>query len=85
MRVVVKNQEIPSISVERPTSHFLDTVKDAFANLFSSREASQDRALDLLQSSKGFDPVRNPQSLIFPRSVMKERSVDKRLPVRRAA
>jgi hypothetical protein len=85
MRVLVKDQEIHSESVERSSSHLLESLKYLFADLFSSAESSQNRALDLLQDSKGFDPLKNPQSLVFPRSVLKERVTDKRLPVRKAA
>ncbi len=85
MRVLVKDQEIHSMSVERSSSHLLDSLTKLFAQLFSSGEASQDRALNLLQDSKGFDPLKNPQSLVFPRSVSKERVADRRLPQRKAA
>lgn len=85
MRLVVKDQEINSMSVERSSSHLMDSLKNLFAELFSSGESSQNKALDLFQNSKGFDPLRNPQSLVLPRSIMKERVVDKRLPLRRAA
>lgn len=85
MRVLVKDQEIHSMSVERSSSHLLDSLTNLFAQLFNSGEASQDRALDLLQNSKGFDPLKNPQSLVFPRSVSKERFADRRLPQRKAA
>ena len=85
MRVVAKDQEIHSMSVERSSSHLLGSLTNLFAELFSSGKASQTKALDLLQDSKGFDPLKNPQSLVFPRSVQKERVTDKRLPVRKAA
>jgi hypothetical protein len=63
----------------------LDLLKNLFAEFFSSGQASQNEALALLQDSKGFDPLKNPQSLVFPRSVLKDRVTDKRLPVRKAA
>ncbi len=85
MRVIVKDQAIHSMSVERSSSHLLDLLKNLFAELFSFSEASQNKALDLLQDSKGFDPLKNPQSLVVPRSVLKDRITDKRLPVRKAA
>lgn len=85
MRVLVNDQETNSMSVERSSSHLLDSLKNLFAELFSAGQASQTKALDLLQDSKGFDPLKNPQSLVVPRSVLKERVADKRLPVRKAA
>lgn len=85
MRVVPKDQEIHSMSVERSSSHLLGSLKNMFAEFFSSGKDSQSKALDLLQDSKGFDPLKNPQSLVFPRCVLKERVSDKRLPVRKAA
>ena len=72
-------------SVERASSHLLDALKGLFAELFASEEASQQRALNLLQDSTGFDPVKNPQSLVFPRTALRERTTDKRLPARKAA
>lgn len=85
MRVLVDDQEIRSMSVRRSSSHLLDLLKNLFAEFFSSGQASQNEALALLQDSKGFDPLKNPQSLVFPRSVLKDRVTDKRLPVRKAA
>ncbi len=85
MRVLVNDREIDSMSVERSSSHLLDSLKNLFGELFSAGQASQNEALDLLQASKGFDPMKNPQSLVFPRTVLKERVTDKRLPVRKAA
>ncbi len=85
MRVLVNNREIDSMSVERSSSHLLDSLKNLFRELFSAGQASQNEALDLLQDSKGFDPLKNPQSLVFPRSVLNEHVTDKRLPVRKAA
>ncbi len=52
MRVLVKDQEIHSMSVERSSSHLLDSLTNLFAQMFSTGEASQDRALNLLQDSK---------------------------------
>ncbi|HIA55285.1 MAG TPA: hypothetical protein EYN91_24920 [Candidatus Melainabacteria bacterium] len=81
----LKEQEKHSMSVEGASSHLLDALKNLFAELFAPGETSQDKALNLLQDSKGFDPVKNPQSLVFPRAVTRERTADKRLPVRKAA
>lgn len=85
MRRQLKNEERNSLSVERASSHLLDALKGLFAELFLSDETSQQRALNLLQDSKGFDPVKHPQSLVFPRTAYRERTPDKRLPVRKAA
>lgn len=85
MRMHMNQQENDLMSVEHSSSHLLDALKSIFTEMFSTNESSQDKALDLLQDSKGFDPVKNPQSLVFPRPVIKERTPDKRLPVRKAA
>ncbi|HNB21191.1 MAG TPA: hypothetical protein PKZ32_02165 [Candidatus Melainabacteria bacterium] len=85
MRMQVNDQEKHSMNVERASSHLLDALKNIFAEMFTSGETSQERALNLLQDSKGFDPVKNPQSLVFPRAVTRERTQDKRLPIRKAA
>lgn len=73
--------------VNRASTSLLDSLKNIFAEIFSAREASQVDALNILQDSKGFDPLRNPQSLVAPRTSTRERLpvVDKRLPVRKAA
>ncbi len=87
MRMQSKDQVIQLISVERASSNLLDSLKNLFANLFAAKETSEVMALNLLQDSKGFDPLRNPQSLVNPKSAPHERMVvpDKRLPIRKAA
>jgi len=80
-----ENQEFHSTSIEHESSHLLDSLKKMFSEIFAANHSSQDVALDLLQSSKGFDPLKNPQSLLTPRSARRNAVPDKRLPVRKAA
>ena len=81
MCMQVKDQERNSI--DDASVHLLDALKNLFSELFAA--SSQDKALNLLQHSKGFDPLKNPQSLVIPKALQKERLLDKRLPVRKAA
>lgn len=83
MRMHVKGKDLNSI--DEASFRLLDALKNLLAEWVGARESSQNRALDLLQSSKGFDPVQNPQSLVMPKSLSKERPLDRRLPVRKAA
>lgn len=87
MRMQLTIKETQGTEVNRASTSLLDSLKSIFAEIFSAREASQVDALNILQDSKGFDPLRNPQSLVAPLTSARERMpvVDKRLPVRKAA
>lgn len=85
MRMQSNNPAIYKAGIESESSHLLDNLKRLFAELFATEHSSQDIALDLFQSSKGFDPLKNPQSLVTPRTTQRSAVPDKRLPVRRAA
>lgn len=72
-------------SIDEASFHLLDVLKKLLTKWFGAGVSSQDKALNLLQSSKGFDPVKSPQSLLFPKVLSKERTADRRLPIRKAA
>lgn len=77
--------QIQAGEAAKESTHLLGSLKNMFSEIFSSGESSQERALSLLQDSRGFDPVSNPQSLVAPRRSLRERMPDKRLPIRKAA
>lgn len=85
MRMQSNNPAISTVNIESESSHLLDSLKKLFVELFATEHSSQDVALDLLQSSKGFDPLKNPQSLVTPRMTQRSVLPDKRLPIRKAA